>query len=398
MAPSGRSRKARLVLAVAAALAIQVSITAGVASAARVGPVGVTAATRSYIVVLKPGVAARAVASEHSRVLGASVSHVYRYALQGYAARLPGAALQQLLLDPRVAYVSPDTIMHMDTTQTRATWGLDRIDQHNLPLSTTFSYTATGAGVTAYMIDTGIRFSHSDFGGRAVSGFDAVDGGQADDCAGHGTHTAGTVGGTKYGVAKAVTLVAVRVLDCGGSGATSTIVAGIDWVTGDHDPGEPAVANVSLGGGVNSALDNAVANSIADGVAYSLSAGNGNALGRGIDACNHSPGRVPEGMTISATNKRDSKPTFANFGNCVDWFAPGVGVTSDWHTGDNATNKIDGTSMSTPHNTGVAALYLQSHPTATPAQVRDAIFAIITLDKVKNSKTGAHNDMLFTNF
>jgi len=276
-------------------------------------------------------------------------------------------------------------------------WGLDRIDQHLLPLSTNYSYTSTGLGVTAYIIDTGIRFSHSEFAGRAVTGFDAVDGGSADDCNGHGTHVSGTVGGTTYGVAKQVTLVAVRVLDCNGSGSTSGVIAGVDWVAGDHAPGTPAVANMSLGGGASRALDTAVSNSIADGVSYAIAAGNGNVFGFAKNACRTSPARVPEAMTVSATDITDTKPIWANYGDCVDWFAPGVGIKSAWNTSDTASNTISGTSMATPHTTGVAALYLQSHPSATPAEVRDALFAATTKGVVTKSRT-TNNNLLFTDY
>ena len=212
--------------------------------------------------------------------------------------------------------------------------------------------------MTAYIIDTGIRLVHSDFGGRAVTGFDAVDGGAADDCNGHGTHVAGTVGGTVYGVAKQVRLVAVRVLDCGGSGTWSGVIAGIDWVTGNHAAGRPAVSNLSLGGGANTSVDAAVRRMITDGVATAVAAGNGNQGGRAQDACKYSPARVAEAMTIGATDKSDQKARWSNYGACVDWFAPGVGITSSWYTGNNATNTISGTSMATPHTAGVAALYL----------------------------------------
>jgi subtilisin family serine protease len=286
----------------------------------------------------------------------------------------------------------------MDTTQSNPPWGLDRIDQRNLPLSGTFTYTNTGAGVTAYILDTGIRITHQEFGGRASDGFDAVDGSlPAGDCNGHGTHVAGTVGGSTYGVAKGVTLVAVRVLGCDGSAPTSTVIAGVDWVTGDHTAGERAVANMSLSGGANSAMDNAVANSIADGVAYAVAAGNGSGLfGRPTNACTRSPARLAQAMTISATGQNDAKASFANYGSCVDWFAPGVNIPSAWNSSDTATNTISGTSMATPHTAGVAAQYLQTNG-ATPQQVRNALYNLSTKDIVKNSQTAAHNDLLFTN-
>jgi subtilisin family serine protease len=246
--------------------------------------------------------------------------------------------------------------------------------------------------VKAYIIDTGIRFTHTDFGGRAIPGFDAViPGGPASDCNGHGTHVSGTIGGSTYGVAKSVTLVAVRVLSCAGTGLTSWVIAGIDWVTGNHQAGQPAVANMSLGGGVSASLDTAVRNSIADGVSYAVAAGNDSA-----DACTSSPADVAEAMTVGATDTTDTRASFSNFGSCVDWFAPGVNITSDWWLTDTSTNTISGTSMATPHTAGVAALYLQSNPTAAPAAVRTALFNLTTKGIVKSSNT-ANNHLLFTN-
>jgi subtilisin family serine protease len=253
--------------------------------------------------------------------------------------------------------------------------------------------------VTAYIIDTGIQFSNTDFGGRAKSGYDAVNvGTPADDCNGHGTHVAGTVGGAKYGVAKKVSLVAVRVLDCNGSGSTSGVIAGIDWVTENHLSGVPAVANMSLGGGVSTTLDDAVARSIADGVTYAVAAGNGNSSGVPQDACTSSPARVPDALTVGATDKTDKPASFSNYGNCVDLFAPGVGITSDWYSrrSNTATNTISGTSMATPHVTGVAALYLQGHPTALPATVATDVKAATTTDAVAAATTPDNNDLLFT--
>ena len=353
----------------------------------------------TFIVVLKDSVGtASPVAAEHAQRFGADIQYVYENALKGYTASMPQGALGALAGDSRVASVELDAEVHAFTTQTNATWGIDRIDQRSLPLSTTFTYLNTGAGVKAYIIDTGIRLSHSQFGGRAIDGRDTVDGSlPAADCNGHGTHVAGTVGGSTYGVAKGVTLVAVRVLNCSGSGTTSGVIAGIDWVTGNHLAGQRAVANMSLGGGVSSALDTAVRNSIADGVSYAIAAGNGNIFGQAVNACNTSPARVTEAMTISATTNADRKATWANYGSCVDWFAPGVGITSAWYSSNTATRTISGTSMATPHTTGVAALYLQSDPAASPATVRTALFNATTKGVVTSSNT-TNNHLLFTNY
>ena len=378
----------RRLLLVAAVLGVALAVAGG--AQARVVP-------GQYIVVLKPDARSAVVANAHARSAGARILAVYGAALKGYAARLTPAQLAAVRADPRVAFVEADRTVSLSTTQTNATWGLDRIDQRARPLSTTFTYFNTGAGVRAYIIDTGIRFSHSQFGGRASTGFDAVDGGSADDCNGHGTHVAGTVGGSTYGVAKGVALIGVRVLNCSGSGTTSGVIAGINWVTGNHQAGQPAVANMSLGGGASSALDNAVRNSVADGVSYAVAAGNGNALGIAQNACNSSPARVAEAMTISATDSSDRKASWANYGNCVDWFAPGVSITSAWYNSNTATRTISGTSMATPHTAGVAALYLQGNPSASPATVRTTLFNLTTKGVVTSSST-TNNHLLFTNF
>jgi subtilisin family serine protease len=374
-----------------------VVLTAALVALAAASGAGAATVPGQYIVVLKEGASSRGVAADHSRRAGAKVFAVYGAALNGYAARLTPAGLAAVRADKRVAYVEADSTVRAFTTQTGATWGLDRIDQGSRPLTGTYSYTSTGAGVTAYIIDTGIRFDHTDFGGRAVTGYDAVDGGTADDCNGHGTHVAGTVGGAKYGVAKSVTLVGVRVLNCSGSGTISGVVAGVNWATANHVAGAPAVANMSLGGGASSSLDAAVKNSIADGISYAVAAGNGNNGGVAQDACKYSPARVPAAMTISATDKTDVKARWANYGPCVDWFAPGVGITSDWYTSTTATTTISGTSMATPHTAGVAALYLESNRAALPAAVRDALYTLTTKGIVTSSRTTT-NHLLFTNF
>ena len=386
-------RRTLATTAVTALAAAAVGATAGPAAAAPA-----PASTRAtYIVTLTPGAVPASVAAQAAGRLGAHVDHVYSSALTGFAVTLPTAVADRLSTLPGVVAVEPDAPVTIGSTDSTATWGLDRLDQRDLPLSSSYTYSSTGSGVTAYVIDTGIRLSHGDFGGRAVSGYDAVDGGSADDCNGHGTHVAGTVGGTTRGVAKGVRLVAVRVLDCAGSGTNARVIAGIDWVTADHAAGAPAVANMSLGGGTSTALDQAVQRSINDGVTYAVAAGNGNQAGVPQDACKSSPARVTAALTVGATTSTDAPASFSNYGACVDLFAPGVGITSAWYTGDNATNTISGTSMATPHVAGVAALYLQTHATASPAAVSSAVKALTTKDKVPTTRT-ANNDLLFSNY
>jgi aqualysin 1 len=341
-----------------------------------------------FIVTLAPRANPSAVAREH----GVQPDFVYTHALNGFAGRISDAARAGLLRDNRVTRVEPDGIATIVTEQTNATWGLDRVDQRALPLSTTYSYTRTGSGVKAYIIDTGILFAHTQFGGRATSGFDAVDGGAANDCNGHGTHVAGTVGGSTYGVAKQVTLVAVRVLGCGGSGTWSGVIAGMDWVVANHAAGAPAVANMSLGGGANSSVDDAVRRMIADGVATAVAAGN-----ERRDACKFTPARVAQAMTIGASTKTDSRASFSNHGSCVDWFAPGQSITSAWYTSTTATNTISGTSMATPHTAGAAAKVLQSSPGASPATVRSTLINNATTGRISSVPAGTPNRLLFSN-
>ncbi|WP_143447620.1 S8 family peptidase, partial [Kineosporia sp. R_H_3] len=334
-----------------------------------------------YIVVLKSGTA---------RSHGGRVVHSYGTALKGFAARLTPAQLKAVRGDANVAYVAPDAVVTASVTQTGATWGLDRIDQRARPLNGSYTYNTTASNVTAYVIDTGIRTTHNQFGGRATGGFTAVnDGRGTNDCNGHGTHVAGTIGGSTYGVAKGVRLVAVRVLDCAGSGTLSGVIAGIDWVTRNHVT--PSVANMSLGGGASSALDTAVANSIASGVTYGVAAGNENQ-----NACNTSPARVGAAITVGSTTSTDARSSFSNFGSCLDVFAPGSSITSAWNTSNTATNTISGTSMATPHVVGVAALYLATHTTASPATVRNAIVNGSTTGVVTSPGTNSPNRLLFS--
>lgn len=315
-------------LSFAVAPLVAVALATGVASASAPNP---DTLEDRYVVAFVKGASQEDVRGARAQAVrdGAQIHYNYRSALRGFAATLPEKALNGLRHNKRVDLIEADQVFELDTTQSPVTWGLDRIDQRTLPLTNSYTYNQTGAGVTAYVIDTGIRISHTQFGGRATSGTDTIDGGSADDCNGHGTHVAGSIGGSTYGVAKSVQLVAVRVLNCQGSGTTSGVIAGIDWVTSNHQAGHPAVANMSLGGGASTALDNAVNNSITDGVTYAVAAGNGNALGQAANACNYSPARVPAAITVSATDSTDGKPSWANIGTCVDLFAPGGDRKSD---------------------------------------------------------------------
>ena len=387
-------RAGALISAVAAATGLQFAVSPTAHSASigdiRLAPTA-TAVPGSWIVVLKDG-------TTRAADLGVAPKHTYSSVLSGFSAAMSSTKAKALAADPRVAYVEQDSTVRLNDTQPNATWGLDRIDQRDLPLSKTYTYNTPASNVNAYIIDTGIRTSHAEFGGRASVGTDTVGGGQnGQDCQGHGTHVAGTVGGKNYGVAKSVNLIAVRVLDCDGSGTTAGVIAGVDWVTANAQ--KPAVANMSLGGSASVSLDDAVKKSIASGVSYSVAAGNGlPILGVPANACNYSPARVPEAITVGATDSADRRASFSNYGRCLDLFAPGVDITSAWKDNDTATSTISGTSMATPHTAGVAALYLSSHPTATPAQVRDALVTGATSGKVVNPMWGSPNKLLYSQF
>lgn len=367
-------------------------------AAAERGPQG-----ERWVVRFRDGVAdapglARALTGQH----GGRVTASYQHALKGFAGALPEAAVRALRADPNVLSVEPDQRLARMGVQLSPPWGLDRIGQRALPLNGSYSYGADGAGVTVYVLDGTFNRTHADLGGRlsAPAEADFVGGPAclAVDDDGHGTHVAATIGGATYGVAKKATLVGVRVMDCGGGGYVSGVIAGVDWVTGRHAAGSPAVANMSMGtdaGEGTLALEEAIRRSIADGVTYTIAAGNGDFFGNALDACWFSPARVSQAITVSATIRTDAKSSFANFGSCVDVFAPGTDVKSAWTGGSGATRVMSGTSMAAPHVAGAAALYLQRHRSASPAQVWTALRDSATKGVLRSVGTGSPNRLLF---
>jgi serine protease len=356
-----------------------------------------------YIVVLNDDAASSAdlpsasgltvpiVAVDMAARYNGTVFFVYESALKGFAIQMSERSAQRLANDKRVAFVEQDSEVSINATQTGATWGIDRVDQRNRPLSTTYTYNTTASNVHAYIIDTGIRRTHTLFGGRANgAGFTAInDGNGTNDCNGHGTHVSGTVGSSTYGIAKGVQLHAVRVLGCTGSGSNSGVISGVNFVAGTTT--RPAVANMSLGGGASSALDSAVNGAINRGVTFAVAAGNSNA-----NACNSSPARVPNAITVGSTTSTDARSSFSNFGTCVDIFAPGSSIRSTWSTSDTATNTISGTSMASPHVAGVEGISLATHTGASPATVRAAMVGAATANVLSGVGTGSPNRLLFS--
>lgn len=349
-----------------------------------------TAVAGSYLVVLKDGLR---VDSAHTDRLanryGGTVNQIFKRTVNGYSATLTEHAARRLAADPAVAYVEQDQQVHALATQTNPpSWGLDRIDQRNLPLNQSFTY-GPSTGVRVYVVDTGVRVTHQDFGGRAVHGYDAVDNDyNTDDGNGHGTFVASVAAGTAYGVAKNATIIGVRVLNNSGSGTTAGVIAGIDWVTANAT--RPAVANLSLGGGASSTLDAAVRRSINAGITYTIAAGNS-----GVPATGTSPARVTEALTVGATDATDTRASWSNYGTALDLFAPGVSITAAWRTSNTATYTGSGTSFAAPHVAGAAAIYLSANPGANPASVNAAIVAAATPNVVINPGAGSPNRLLY---
>ena len=323
------------------------------------------------------------------------IKFIYQHAFQGVAVQIPQNVEQEfvriLKLNPSVNLIEKDQVFKSNaTTQTNATWGLDRSDQRNLPLNSTYNVDGNAQGVPVYVVDTGVLASHQDFAGRVKAGYTAVsDGKGTTDCNGHGTHVAGTIAGTKYGIAKSASIIPVRVLDCNGSRTTSTVIAGLDWVASQNP--RNAVVNLSLGGGTSTALDDAINRVVNKDIVVVVAAGNNNA-----DACNYSPSRVPAAITVGATTNQDQRANYSNYGKCLDVFAPGSNITSDWYSSNTATATASGTSMASPHVAGLAAILRAIYTGENVSQITNRILNKATTNKVTDSQAGSPNRLLYT--
>ncbi|MGI5260170.1 S8 family peptidase [Streptomyces angustmyceticus] len=383
------------------ALAVAVPLLTGQVSRAqepRPAPVVRTTAHAvpgRYLVALKDRtLPVRSVRAESARLVsahGGTVRRSFGTAFTGYAAAMTGAQARRVAADPRVAYVEQDAEVSGSAVQDNPpSWGLDRIDQHALPLDKSYRYPGTAGNVTAYVVDTGVRTSHTQFQGRAALGVDEVgDGHDGQDCAGHGTHVAGTIGGKDHGVAKGAKLVSVRVLNCDGKGSASSIIAAADWITAHA--AKPAVVNMSINGPKSSSEDSAIKKSIASGVTWVVSSGN-----EGKDACANSPGDIAPALVVNNATADDKRRSDSNYGSCTDLFAPGTGINSAWNTGDTATHTLTGTSMAAPHVTGAAALYLSAHPNASPSEVHAALVDNATPGRISGAGSATPNRLLYT--
>jgi len=351
----------------------------------------------SYIVVFKDDVNEDEIDGESERMCGggkAQKERTFKHAVKGFSGRMSNATIEEFRRNPRVKYIEQNQVIKLVATQTAATWGIDRIDQANLPLSTTYNYNTNGSTVDAYIFDTGVRSDHVEFGGRVLAGFSAIAAEPTpEDGNGHGTHVAGTVGGTVYGVAKGVDIIPVKVLAANGSGTNAGVIAGLDWAVANHAQGVPAVGNMSLGGGISTALDDAVRRCINDGIVMAVAAGNSN-----LNVSTASPARVQQAITVGSTDINDAKSSFSNFGTLVDIHAPGRNITSSWFTSSTALNTISGTSMATPHVAGAAALFLEYAPGSTPSQVEAALKQYAAVGRITGLPAGTANNLLQINF